>query len=193
VKVHATRRRLTFCVAAILLVVYALALLPGRSHDGGKLRSKYLCAVMAYEGTPYHNDPRHEPGINCVYLVAASLIKANIKRGVMTLNPRLVRRGVWLYWTRAVMLPVHFMQEHSRGMTRLVCEGDSRSCMTNLLLEPGDIGLMAGGHMLTYIGQGEWMEACAAAGKVIRVKEPTLEHGCLNGKMYVVRWTQFEE
>jgi hypothetical protein len=84
-------------VTAIWAVVTALLgtlfLGPGRTDNPQALRQEYVRALQRYVGVRYVWGGENSRGVDCSGLVRIGLIDADINRGVMTLNPMLIREG----------------------------------------------------------------------------------------------------
>jgi cell wall-associated NlpC family hydrolase len=173
---------------AATTVVLAFLILPGRNYNVTTLQETYCKAMLAYEGTHYEWGGENARGIDCSGLVRRGLVNADIWIGIKTLNPRLVRAGLNLWWhdcsARALL------QEY-RGWTSPIFGKQSINAISEPEIRAGDIAVTLNGvHVLAYLGDGRWIEADPMAKKVLVVNIPCKSNGWFNVPVKIMRWRQ---
>jgi hypothetical protein len=113
------RRVASLALLGLGLAAPALLLLPGGGTDRTKLREAYVRALAGYEGTQYVWGGETHTGIDCSGLVRCGLIDASARRGLATLNPRLLRDALSLWWNDC---SARTMGQGAFGRARLVTE-----------------------------------------------------------------------
>lgn len=175
-------------IAALLVCGFLLC--PGRASDPRTLREAYLASLRSYEGVHYLWGGENDLGIDCSGLVRASLIKANFKQGLLTLNPRLVRFSISLWWHDC---SAKALGEEYRGQTKHISSVRGINAMDETSIQPGDIAVTATGvHVLAYLGDNRWIEADPHAGKVIIVAIPAMNNPWFQEPVNIMRWTELE-
>lgn len=75
----------------LLLTGLAIAFLPGKSVDQTRLRAQYVDALRRYEGHGYVWGGENGRGVDCSGIVRAAWIDSQLRLGIKTGNPRLIR------------------------------------------------------------------------------------------------------
>jgi hypothetical protein len=177
-----------FCLALFGLIA-ALLILPGREYSGSQLRSDYVASLQTYEDSPYVWGGESGRGIDCSGLIRCGLIDATLHRGIKTLNPVLVRRGLSLWWHDA---SAKAMKEGYRKDSQLLFQAESLNTLDTKRLQPGDFAITSNGvHALAYIGNKTWIEADPTPMRVIRVQTPT-RNAWFSMPVHIMRWREFE-
>src|SRR5262249_44726308 len=127
---------------ALGLLAGALCFLPGRAADPASLRAGYVASLQGYEGTLYVWGGETHLGIDCSGLVRCGLIEANLKRGIFTANPALIRQSFALWWHDC---SARELGEGYRGKTRLILETPSLNALDHSRILPGDIAVTDSG------------------------------------------------
>jgi len=170
-------------------VVGAIALLPGPPPDSETLRQDYVQALNAYTGTTYVWGGETRLGIDCSGLVRRGLVDANLKRGLLTLNPHLIRQAISLWWYDA---SAQALGEEYRDLTRRIGQADSINQIDPASLQPGDIAVTVDGvHVLAYTGNNIWIEADPHHKRTIRVKVPDFSNPWFQVPVQILQWRQF--
>jgi hypothetical protein len=183
------RKGVRYMALLVAAVALAFLLVPGRNFNSKSLRAKYVNALQRYEGTRYVWGGEGRLGIDCSGLVRSALIVANYQQGIRTLNPRLVREGISLWWHDC---SAQALGEEYRHGTHVLFEAPSINETAADKLLPGDIVVMDDGvHTLAYLGNTLWIEADPDAKRVIKVETPST-NTWFNEPIKVVRWTEFE-
>jgi hypothetical protein len=184
------RRKKLFC-AALLLLTFLIAgflICPGKDYDRKQLCDAYLHALRSYEGTRYVWGGEDMLGIDCSGLVRAGLIKATFKEGFLTLNPRLTRFALSLWWHDASAKALG--QEYRQQTKRLFMTSNINELDQNKAL-PGDIAVTTSGiHVLAYLGDSKWIEADPNLGKVVIVQVPAKANPWFQEPVNVLRWSE---
>ena len=184
------RRKKIFCAAllSLTLLVAGFLICPGRNFDQKQLGGAYVVALRSYEGTKYIWGGENKLGIDCSGLVRAGLIKANFQAGLLTLNPKLIRYALSLWWhdSSAQALGQEYRQQTQRLFTtNSINELDQNKIM------PGEIAVTASGvHVLAYLGGDEWIEADPHFGKVVIVKVPANKNPWFQEPVIILRWSE---
>lgn len=172
----------------ILIVGFLLFL--GRNSDTQHLRNAYLRSLQTYKGTRYIWGGENKLGIDCSGLVRAGLIKANVEQGLLSLNPKLARFGLSLWWHDC---SAKALGEEYRGLTRRITSSPSINLLDNSQIQPGDIAVTTSGvHVLAFLGNDEWIEADPDLKKVVIVKTPSKDNPWFDEPVQIMRWTELE-
>jgi cell wall-associated NlpC family hydrolase len=152
------RHRAAFgALTGVCCLTVAFLCLPGRAVDVGALRDAYVSSLSDYEGTRYVWGGENRFGIDCSGLVRKGLVNANLRLGLRTLNPRLVRQALSLWWHDCT---AQALRDEFRGLTVRVGAAPSIKEIDEQALRPGDLAVTANGvHVLAYVGKRTWAEA----------------------------------
>lgn len=177
------------CLSLLLLVGIAL-FLPGRPPDPTVIRREYVRSLRVYRGTLYVWGGGNRLGIDCSGLVQRGLIDADFKESIATGNPRLLRRGLSLWWHSR---SARALGEGYRDETRLLFEADSLNDMDYTAILPGDIAVLSDGvHTLAYLGDRTWIEADPEPMRVVERRAPGNTDLYFNMPVRLMRWRDFE-
>jgi hypothetical protein len=117
-------------------------------------------------------------------------ISANVSMGIKTLNPRLVRQALYLWWNDCSALA---LRDEYRGVTVRVNDAKRINWADEQALRPGDLAVTANGvHVLAYVGNQTWVEADPGEWKVLQVKVPAKNPWFLV-PVRMVRWAQLQD
>ena len=155
-------------ILMIILTLSATAIfLPGNNGDPDKIREMYIEKLEMYEGVRYVWGGKNSRGIDCAGLVRKGYIDANVSLGIQTGNPKLLRRAFFIWWYDCA---ADALGNEYRNMTTKIIDAGNIKELEGLL-QPGDlvVGLPDGFHVLAYLGNGHWIEADPAPGKVVTV------------------------
>ena len=184
------RRVLRNILIAVPLLTLLVCILPARNYDKDKLRDSFVSSLKSYEGSMYYWGGENKIGIDCSGLIRKSLIMANFKRGLLTFNGGLIRRGIWLWWNDA---SARHMKNGYGGKTQLLFEGDSINELDHSRLRAGDFAITRdGSHALAYIGDEKWIQAEPGLTEVVILGSPDEDMGWYRSKVDIMRWVQFE-
>ena len=180
-----------FAILLSAFVITGFLICPGRNYTTESLRTAYVASLRSFEGTRYIWGGENKRGIDCSGLVRAGLIKASWQQGLETLNPRLVRYSLSLWWHDST---AKAMGEEYRQQTKHVLKAASINSLDQHKVLPGDIAVTASGvHVLACLGNGEWIEADPIPGKVIVVKIPAVKNPWFEEPVNIMRWTLLEQ
>lgn len=175
----------------ILFLVGGFLACPGRTADPHKLRDAYLAVLRSYEGTRYLWGGENRFGIDCSGLVRAGLIKANFQTGLYTLNPRLVRLSLSLWWHDC---SARELGAEYRGQTRHILSAPSINALDESLIQPGDLAVTASGvHVLAFLGNQKWIEADPHYQRVVIVPVPDAKNPWFKEPVLITRWTELAQ
>ena len=148
--------------------------------------------LLTYEKVPYVWGGESKRGIDCSGLMRCALIDAEVRRGITSLNPSLVRAGFSLWWNDC---SARAMKDEFQGRTHLLFTVDSINQIDSAEIKPGDIAVTSSGvHVLAYVGNKTWIEADPNEGaghQVIEVKTPA-RNAWFNMPVHVMRWRELE-
>jgi hypothetical protein len=182
-----------FAVArCLLLIIYSLIIvflvLPGRPlPDRATLQTGYCHALKSYLGCRYIWGGEGYLGIDCSGFVRKGLEDTLAREGIFTLNPRMLRQSVSLYWhdTNARVIGNGYA-----GRTQLIATCSNLNVLDYDLLQPGDLAVTSGGdHVMAYLGDKTWIAADPGAGKVTEFHIPEETNPYFSTGMHIVRWT----
>jgi cell wall-associated NlpC family hydrolase len=183
------RKHRVFAIALLAMgIVFLLFLcLPGLDADKSKLREEYVNSLERYEGTRYIWGGENRLGIDCSGLVRNGLINANVRVGILSLNPKPIRQAFELWWNDC---SARALLDGYRQFTTPLFKAESINSITNSFLAPGDIAITSdGSHVLAYLGNSRWIEADPEVMKTIVVVS-TSDRIWFNIPVHVRRWTQ---
>jgi len=175
----------------VLIAVYAFALgfifwpssLPEVRAD---LRTQYCAALNSYLGCPYVWGGVGYFGIDCSGFVQKGLEDGLATRGLLTLNPNLLRESIWIYWHRTT---AKVLGEGDHGKTYTVAKCPSLNELDYSLLLPGDLAVTASGaHVMAYLGNKTWIAADPTEGRVTKFTIPEPKNAYFFAPMTIVRW-----
>ncbi len=178
-----------FCLF-LALIISAIIIFPGYSVSGNTLREAYVKELNYYEGSPYVWGGENKFGIDCSGLVRRGLINANLKQGLVSFNPKLIKGSFSLWWydTSAEALGKEY-----RNLTKFLLKTESINQLNHSQIQKGDIAVTLDGvHTLAYIGNKTWIEADPSYLKVIKVKIPEPNNPWFNVPVNILEWRQFE-
>jgi len=184
------RSRWSVLVGIIPIVALAgIALLPGKPVDGERLRGEYVHSLQALKGTLYVWGGETHIGIDCSGLIRLGMIDADVREGVATANPALIRTAINLWWNDC---SAKALGEQYRGWTRQIAEVKELNDADYTMLRPGDIAVMESGvHTLAYIGDRTWIQADPLPMRVVTTTVPSKE-GWFVQRARLLRWTALE-
>ena len=175
----------------VLVVFYAVLvvflLMPSHApKNRSDLRGSYCKALDSYLGSRYVWGGAGYFGIDCSGFVQKGMEDALVRRGLLTLNPDLVREGIWVYWHRTT---AKVLGEGDAGRTYTVATCPTLNALDYSLLMPGDLAVTASGdHVMAYLGNKTWIAADPGEGKVTRFVIPELKNAYFSTPMRIVRW-----
>jgi len=179
-----------YSFVSISLLVAGFLLLPGRNPDAGDLQAVYVRALQSYQGTRYVWGGENRFGIDCSGLVRAGMIKADLCQGIGTLNPKLVRSALSLWWYDE---SANALGKGYRQQTRFLFRTNAIDVLDQSRLHPGDLAVTTSGlHVLAYCGTNTWIEADPTPGRVVIVHVPARTNPWFQQPVNLVRWAALE-
>lgn len=185
------RRRTLFTLGLALPALSILFLLsPDRPVDVERLRETYVESLRSLEGTNYVWGGETRLGIDCSGLVRGAMVEANLREGMRSANPRLIRTAATLWWFDA---SAKALGESYRGMTAPLADAKSLNDADYSALRPGDIAVTESGlHTLAYLGDKTWIQADPVPMRVVKTTAPATD-GWFVQEVHLLRWTAFAE
>jgi hypothetical protein len=173
-------------VAGVSIVLGVLLLLNGTAVDTDALRTEYVRSMLAYEGVPYMWGGYSKRAIDCSGLVERGLVDADIRVGLSTLRPQLLRAAADLWWHRA---SADALRDGYHQLTTRIRRTDQLGALGAVDLRVGDLMVPDNGeHTMAYIGDDTWIEADPVRGQVVRVRSSDgtfwFKHPAI-----ILRWT----
>ena len=185
-----THKLAVFAILAIGLIVLVWLCFPGRPGDPSVLKQSYIQSLKQYRGTLYVWGGENRIGIDCSGLVRRGLINANVRTGLLTLNPKLVRTALVLWWNDC---SARALRDEYLGFTARLFQAESINSIASTTLLPGDLAVTSDGvHVLAYLGDKTWIEADPSVMKVITVLTPS-DNVWFQAPVHIVRWNQLKE
>ncbi len=173
-------------VAAVTLTILTLFVSPGRNFETSILAESYESELLAYGGTTYLWGGENTLGIDCSGLVRRALVNAAFARGIVTLNPSLIRFGFSLWWHDRSASQIG---EGYRDESFIIGDASSVNAIVETDLRLGDLAVTSSGvHVLAYIGNRTWVEADPNIGRVVEIRVPDAENPWFNTPVKIVRW-----
>ncbi|MBD2295408.1 C40 family peptidase [Anabaena sphaerica FACHB-251] len=140
--------------------------------------------MNSFLGTNYLWGGENKLGIDCSGLVRQGLVGANLKYGLLSLNPQLIREGIsiWFFDASAEALASEY-----RNKTKVIMKANSINELDHEKIQPGDIAVTQDGtHTLAYIGNQTWIEADPNYLKVIQLQVSDKNNPWFNVPIYIV-------
>lgn len=176
-------------VTVVILVLFLF--LPGRRDNISSLRNRYVNCLLSYIGTHYHWGGGNSLGIDCSGLVERGLINAELGQGVSTLNPKLLRAAMSLWWYNR---SAHALGACYRGDTQQIMLSSSINSVDYNRMQPGDLAVLADGvHVMAYLGKHNWIEADPKYMRVVEVHAPRPLDVYFTSPVRIMRWSILAE
>jgi hypothetical protein len=184
------KRPIRYSLLGITAIIMVFLVLPGRNYDTTIMRAACCKELLKYERTHYEWGGENGRGIDCSGLVRRGLINADIRVGIKTLNPRLIRVGLYMWWYDC---SAKSLGREYRELTRLLFERPSINAIDKSEIREGDIAVTSSGvHVLAYLGECRWIEADPTVKKVIVVSVPNESNEWFKIPVKIMRWKQLE-
>jgi hypothetical protein len=182
------RKPIRILCCGIAIFVLLIFTVPGRVPRKQILLQQYVNSLRSYERTPYVWGGENHLGIDCSGLIRKGMIDANVKNGVVELNPGLLREALALWWFDC---SARAMRNGYRNQSELVSKARRINDISQAILQPGDFAVTADGvHVLGYLGKNLWIEADPSKNQVIIVRAPNKESIWFDVPVVIRRWKQ---
>jgi hypothetical protein len=173
-------------IVTMLVTIFLLS--PGSIVAADVLRSDYIDSLKTYHNTKYIWGGENHWGIDCSGLVRQGFIRANLSRGLKTVNAAPIRKGLLMWWFDASAVA---LKDGYQQWTKPLFAANSINEIDLKQLLPGDLAVTADGvHVLAYLGDGRWIEADPGIRKVIIVNVPEPNNGWFQMPVKIVRWQE---
>jgi hypothetical protein len=158
--------RVGLWVLTVALAGFLIA--PGREASAERLRDRYVLELRRLEGVRYVWGGENGWGIDCSGLVRRALVRTLWAEAWRTLNPALARDAIGIWWRDT---SARAMGEGHAGWTRWVQDFPRLAEGDDALVAAGDLAVTSNGvHVMAALGNGEWMEADPAYGRVVMLR-----------------------
>jgi len=185
------RKRLRLVPLVLLAILFCFVLAPGRETNRRRLRDRYVASLKSYEGVRYVWGGENRLGMDCSGLVRVGLIRASLSEAIATLNPRLARTALGLWWHDCTAKALKD-EYHDRTRRLFVSPSVNRTDAADI--QKGDMAVTVDGmHVLVYLGDAEWVEADPGIGKVIRARVPVIGNAWFDQRVHLVRWRELND
>lgn len=182
--------RFRYAVIAVTVIAIVYYCMPARAINEKRLRELYVRSLLLYNQRPYVWGAENFLAVDCSGLVRQGYIDAGILHGIRTVNGALFRESMLLWWYDS---SARAMRDGYRGRTRRVLEAGCLNDLDHSRILPGDFAVTQNGvHCLAYLGEGRWIQADPACGKVIIGQTPE-EDAWYQVPVYIMRWSVFSD
>jgi len=173
---------------SIAMLVAIITIIPGHNANPKQLQEEYIHSLLGYENVRYIWGGENKLGIDCSGLVREGFVSANIKVGIKTLNPRLIRRAFFVWWYDC---SADALGKNYKEMTTLVLKANSMDELDYSNIKPGDIIVAAKGfHTFAYIGDKVWLEANPDNGKTLKKSSEVKAKEWKGVPLKIVLWSE---
>jgi cell wall-associated NlpC family hydrolase len=147
--------------------------------------------MAKYEGVPYVWGGETRFGMDCSGLVRKGFQNALLKRGLLTLNPSLIRSAMDLWWNDTTASEIG---RGYGGRTIPVTNCSSLNTLAGSLLLPGDMAVTTTGiHVMAYLGNNTWIGADPGEMRVAIFAVPEMKNAWFSSPMNIVRWKMLKD
>lgn len=175
----------------ITMVILTIIFVPGHNENPKQLQNEYVQSLLEYENVRYIWGGENKIGIDCSGLVREGFINANIKIGVKTLNPKLIKRAFFIWWYDC---SADALGKSYKQMTKLVFKSQSMDELDYNNIMQGDIIVPEKGfHTFAYIGNNTWIEANPDKGKTVTISSEKRSKEWKNIPIKVLRWSELSK
>lgn len=184
------RRNVLMTLLAGAGLITAVAFLPGRMTDPAGLRAEYVRSLQDFKGTAYIWGGENAIGIDCSGLIRCGWMDANLRIGLRTLNPHLIRQAARIWWQDC---SAQELSAGYRDRTRFAGMTTAINRLDYAYLQTGDVVVTESGvHTLAYLGDRNWIEADPRAGAVITLQAPVAGNPWFEEPIKIIRWREEE-
>jgi Ca2+/Na+ antiporter len=172
-----------------IAVIYLLALiyifLPARPYDKESIRQRYVLNLAATKGLSFIWGGESHFGADCSGLVRKEFENALIEEGLMTFNPSLIRKALYIWWYDC---DAKSLKNGYKDFTFPIFSGKNVNSIDSKNLMPGDLAVIDdGSHVMAYIGNNKWIEADPEELNVLCIDTPS-NNPWFSMPTTIVRW-----
>lgn len=172
-------------VLALPVLAFCALTFPGRVIDSDDLRQRIVGALRGYEGATYMWGGENGLGIDCSGLVRRARRDAEWSSAFARFDSGAARRALALWWNDQ---SAKAMGDNEGSTTVLLGTVPTLAGCPHERYRPGDFAVLGGVHVLAALGDGVWIEADPALGKVV-ILRPGDTNAWLHQPAQLVRWT----
>jgi hypothetical protein len=180
--------RLLLGATAAVTLLFSL---PARKLDSQELADAYVARLKAYEGAEYLWGGENARGIDCSGLPRRSLRGALFSYGLRHLDGGALRQAALHFWHDA---SAKALAGGYRGYVRPLGISGTVRTVDTAQLRPGDLAITTSGvHVIVYAGDGQWIQAAPAEGRVLTLDGKTGKNGWFDNPVELYRWAALED
>lgn len=178
-------RWLRNAVLALPVIACVALTFPGRFIDEDDLRQRIVVALRSYEGVTYVWGGENGMGIDCSGLVRRARRDAEWSSAWARADAGAARRALSLWWNDQ---SAKAMGENEGATTVPLGTVPKLADCPRGRYRPGDFAVLGGVHVLAALGDGVWIEADPALGKVV-ILRPGDTNAWLHQPAQLTRWS----
>lgn len=192
IKLPGHKPRVLYPAVFFVALFIVWAIMADRPVKVPLLRETYVKRLQKFEGTRYVWGGETTAGIDCSGLARSALWNAMLVEGAREVNPKLLGKNLWHFWWRD--MSARDILKGRYGYTKVIGHAYKLAGYDNSNLNPGDMAVAQGIHVLVYVGKNRWIEANPDEKKVvIRTASAGSKRPYFNTPVTFVRWKMLQE